>query len=299
MLRCPSTRRDLFLVQFHGVEHTKEEEEDAAAERDLSYGDLAGEEPAAEDGERGAETVADDGADDDPPVVTAGGHGYGRYLAPVAPLAEEGQGEGLHEGRGEDEHEEVLDAIGGSLDNPRGLSEILVVGRGDGPRAIRGSWPGQAAFLRSLEWVITCGVGELVLDLCHLLLDGSAVVHEVGLAAHLGAENEEETAGGELGKPLGQELRHGVAEEGTEDGHDEEGCECGREDYEPVVPHSHEGGDEEGLVAQLGDDDHGETGKEGLAAELGSTVDNRGEGRDEVPWLRRHIRDRLCKILKG
>ena len=55
-----------------------------------------------------------------------------------------------------------------------------------------------------------------------------------------------------------------MAEDGGEDGHGDEGGECGCEDDEARVFHCHEGGDEEGLVADFGEDYHCEGEEEGV-----------------------------------
>ena len=53
------------------------------------------------------------------------------------------------------------------------------------------------------------------------------------------------------------------------DVHERQRCDGPREHRRPRVPHGHDGRDEERLVAQLGHDDNGEGGHEGVGERVG------------------------------
>jgi len=69
-----------------------------------------------------------DSAKGNPPIILARGHGDGRDLAAIAPLAQKRHDESLHPGRTEDEAEEVIEACEGRRE-----------GRGAGRRGRRGA----------------------------------------------------------------------------------------------------------------------------------------------------------------
>ena len=98
----------------------------------------------------------------------------------------------------------------------------------------------------------------------HLLADALLGRDGVALAQHLGTEDEEEQRRKEVGEAFGDQGWHGVAEDGRENCHGDEGGERGREDDEARVFHCHEGGDQEGFVADLGEDYHCEGEEEGV-----------------------------------
>lgn len=64
------------------------------------------------DGHTRAEAVSSHGAERDPPVVLASGHGDGRDLGAVTPFAQESHDEGLNPGGAEKEGAQVVEALG-------------------------------------------------------------------------------------------------------------------------------------------------------------------------------------------
>ena len=212
----------------------------------------------------------------DPPVILAGGHGDGGDLRAVAPLAEEGHDEGLDPGGTEKEGEEVGEAV-------EGVAEGFCVGWGWTSRAGgrgRGGWGGErAAWGVVVVFGAGCAAGfedvggdgtassgtalggefflfELHLDFFHFFADAFVGRDLAGFEEHAHTEDEEETGGKEVGDVWGDEGGDGVAEDGGEDGHGDQGGVSGGEDEDAVVAHSHEGGDEEGLVANFGEENH-------------------------------------------
>lgn len=239
-----------------------------------------------------AESMARRSTQSHPPVVLAGGHGDGGNLRTVTPLSEEGHDEGLDPGGAEEEREEVSEALeetgyGGAVAGARGAAggrrrrrtgrgrEAVLRARlttavtasttmavaethlesvgGDGGKVIGAA----AVTTRTHERGFFFLFGQLALHLVQFFGDALVRVHGEPFAEEADAEDEEETGGSEGGKARRDEGGDGVAQDGGEDGHDEEGAEGGGEDDHAVVLHSHEGGYEEGLVANLGDEDHG------------------------------------------
>ena len=87
--------------------------------------------------------------------------------------------------------------------------------------------------------------------------------HLPAVLEHLDPEDGEEEGGEVVGVDAGHH-RDGVPEEGRHDVHEGERGHGPGEHRRPAVPHGHDGGDEERLVAELGDDDDGEGGDEGV-----------------------------------
>lgn len=92
----------------------------------------------------------------------------------------------------------------------------------------------------------------------HFFAHSFVGTHAPRLHEHFDTKDQEKTRCGEIGQSLGNQCWHGVTEDGGEDSHGDEGGKCGCEDDQPRVAHGHESGHKEGLVANLGEDDHGE-----------------------------------------
>ena len=99
---------------------------------------------------------------------------------------------------------------------------------------------------------------ELHFNFLHLLADAFVGGDLAGFEEHAHAEDKEQTGGEEVGNVRGNEGGNGVAEHRGKDGHGDQGGVGGGEDEDAVVAHGHEGGDKKGLVADFGEEDHGE-----------------------------------------
>lgn len=215
-------------------------------------------------------------ADGDEPVVLARRHGDGRDLASIAPLAEKGHDERLDPRGAEEEREEVVRAGDEARDAAEGRGgRGRTLGRRR-RRAVRGEARVAAGAAADADAGFE-GVGrdlrrasrgaprhrvllllELHLHLLHFLAHALAGIHVQPFAEKLDAEEEEEGCGGGVRELLRDEMGDGVAEKSGEHGHGDERGEGGAEDQEPGVSHCHKTGDEEGLVANFGEDDHAE-----------------------------------------
>ena len=248
-----------------------------------SKADSTGDGTPADDGDGGAHGVAGDGADGDPPVVLAGGHGDGRDLASVAPLAEEGHDEGLDPGRAEQEREQVVepgdrvpDRVG-DVGRRRRSRRRRRARRRQRRAARRRRQPrvrprlartaaaqarlererrGRRASVSTVSTRLVLALLHLHLDLLHLFARVLVRAHLVRLPQHLEAEDEKQRGGEEVGEPLRDQRRHGVAEHGREHRHGDQRGESGGEDQQSRVLHRHERRHQEGLVADLREQDH-------------------------------------------
>lgn len=107
-------------------------------------------------------------------------------------------------------------------------------------------------------------LSEFLLNLAHLSANTLIRIHLHTLPQEPSTKDKEQHRGGEAGEVSRDQGGDGLSEEGRQYGHDEEGAEGGGEDGHAVVLHGHEGGDEEGLVADLRDEDHGQGEDEGV-----------------------------------
>ena len=107
-------------------------------------------------------------------------------------------------------------------------------------------------------------LGKLMLHLAHLGSDSLIGVHLHTLSQKPTPEYEEKGRGEETGEAARNESRDRLAEDSGQDGHDKQGAKGSGKDYHPVVLHGHEGSDQKGLVAHLGEENHGEGEHEGV-----------------------------------
>ena len=110
---------------------------------------------------------------------------------------------------------------------------------------------------------------DVLLGLLHLLLDlAAARLHLAALLEHLRAEYQEEGGGARLGPLAGDEGGEDVTELGGQYRHDDEGGKRAREDNGARMAHGKDGGNEERLVSDLRDDNHGKRPPEGVEGAL-------------------------------
>jgi hypothetical protein len=121
---------------------------------------------------------------------------------------------------------------------------------------------------------------EFLLDLAHLLSNTVVWTHGKALSQQLDTKDEEENGSSQVCETLRQEGRYGVTKHSGEHSHDSEGGEGGGEDDKAGVSHGHESSYEEGLVANLGEDDHCEGEHEGVEGldNAGGLVVGHGRG---------------------
>ena len=105
--------------------------------------------------------------------------------------------------------------------------------------------------------IVLFSPGELLLDFT-LCLSPLVRGHPPGLPQHLQPKQEHDGRARVVGVLPRHELGHHKAQQGRHDRHDGQGRNGGQEDSQLVVAHGENGGDEEGLVAELGDEDDGE-----------------------------------------
>lgn len=105
---------------------------------------------------------------------------------------------------------------------------------------------------------------QLHFHFLHLFTDALIWGHLTGLEEHFAAKHEEQSGCQEVGDGFGDEGGHGVAQQGRKDGHGDESGEGGSENEHSVMAHRHERRDEEGLVANFREEDHGEGEEEGV-----------------------------------
>lgn len=206
--------------QFVSGHKSKEDEQGAAKKINRAVRDLASNHVSGKNCSSGADGVADDAAEGDAVGVLGRGEGDGGDLRAVAPLGDEGEGEGLDE------------------DGAHGRGQHIAGARLD--VALLGPERGG-------------GLGAFVVAVAFLAL--LLLVERV--AEDLDAEADEEEDGKGLGEADGEQGGHDDAHQRGEHGHGRERGDGAGEDDEAGVAHGHEAGDEEGLVADLGDEDHG------------------------------------------
>ena len=200
------------------------EEQQPARHRHQPLANLQRDDPPSDDGEPGTERVTDRTSDGDPVWVLVRCERDGCDLAPVPPLREEGEYERLEED--------------GRAHPPAETSHASHHPSRPRPRL------------------------ELGLHLLHLLLDARVRVRPPRDVEQAASEEGVEDEGALVDDVLGDEVRDDEPERGGEDGHDRERADGAREDDDPRVPHGHDGGDDERLVAELGDEDHGDGAQE-------------------------------------
>lgn len=105
---------------------------------------------------------------------------------------------------------------------------------------------------------------KLHLDLLHFLARVHLRPHVIAFSQHLGAERKKQDGGQDVGEALRNETWHGMAENGREDRHGNQGRESGREDEQSRMLHGHQGSNEKGLVPDFGNEDHRQREDEGL-----------------------------------
>lgn len=214
---------------------SEEKEEGTTNDVDHALADLIGDELTGEDGEGGADHVADDTTDTDTVCILGGGEGDDADLRTVSPFGEEGHGEALDEDGREDVVEEGR-LLGGFLDEGLGFEIDF--------------------FFFNLADL------QFFFDFSHFI-NNTAFLLAVGGDEKVEAEDDEEDTGRNVGDFLGHEHGESHAEEDGEDGHDDEGGGGRGKDEGAGVLHGHDGGDEEGLVANLGNQNHGKGRNEG------------------------------------
>ena len=84
--------------------------------------------------------------------------------------------------------------------------------------------------------------------------------HEIPVAEHLDSKTGEQHARDIVRVESRDEFRDDVAEQSGENRHHSQRTHGAGVDHETRVSHGHDGSDEEGLVAELGDDDDGYRG---------------------------------------
>jgi hypothetical protein len=126
------------------------------------------------------------------------------------------------------------------------------------------------------------------LHLLHLLPNAVLGAHGQALPHQFYPKNQEQSGGSEMCEALRNERRDSVAEDGGQHGHSDKRREGGSEDDNARMPHSHERSDEEGLVANFGEYDHGEGKNEGVerlyAAAFAVGVSHAARTRNSLRW---------------
>jgi hypothetical protein len=128
-------------------------------------------------------------------------------------------------------------------------SSIVSVERHDHPRGLA------VAVLCSCLLLL---LFQFLLHLAHFFSYAVTWTHSKAFPDQLDAEYQEQRGCSEVREALGKQGWHRVPENSGKHGHDDEGGECGGEDEQSWVSHGHQGSNEECLVADLREYDHGE-----------------------------------------
>jgi hypothetical protein len=113
---------------------------------------------------------------------------------------------------------------------------------------------------------------EFLFDFGHFLTHAIIWAHRQALSYEFDPEYKEQSGGGEMGEAFREECRHSVTHDSREDCHDDQSGEGGREDKKSGVSHSHERRNEECLVSNLREDNHGEGKYEGMKGLYGAGI---------------------------
>ncbi len=236
--------------------------------------------PSSNDGYASTAGVAENGPKSHPPVVLTRRHGDGSDLAAVSPFSQESHDKGLNPSGAQEQRQEVVQPGQGAHNVPSARRRATAIRRGRGAawrrrepglgsrltvseahlQRVRGDVGSPAALLTSEVFLLL----QLHLDLLHLCGYTLIRAHGHPFLEHASTEHEEETGREKGREALWNQSRQGVAQHGGQDRHCDERAEGGGEDHHAIMFHGHEGCHEEGFIANLGDEDHGEGEDEGV-----------------------------------